>query len=328
MKVAVREKDRSYLIKNLLLVYLLSICMAFQKYFRPCLLKRSSLNVILDSNIRRISISREIESYSQGIIKNNNNYHIQNRCLQYKELYAHYRQYRRFALTAMSNDNGIISEPNVEKIDSNRAIKLGLTGSIGMGKSTVAGHFRDLGIPVFDADAVVHTLYAVDGKAVDPIQKICPDVIVNRSVDRKLLSSKIMNNEISLKDIESIVHPLVAAERNEFYYQKSSDGFLIVVFDVPLLFENFHAYADMDYIVVASASAEVQRQRCLQRPGMTSEKLDVILSKQVPDADKRKRADFVINTDYDGKIVASCLRIHLIVSRKLITFITYILILY
>jgi dephospho-CoA kinase len=178
------------------------------------------------------------------------------------------------------------------------ALKIGLTGSIGMGKSTVAGHFKDLGFPVFDADATVHELYACGGKAVEPMRSVFPDVIVDGAVSREKLSAKIMKKEIDLTEIEKIVHPLVFNARKEFYEMKCSEGYFLVIFDIPLLFEKPSPHDEVDYIVVASASAAVQRERCLQRPGMTEEKLAVILSKQLPDEEKRQRADYVINTDY------------------------------
>lgn len=127
-----------------------------------------------------------------------------------------------------------------------------------------------------------------------------PDIVIDGAINRQLLAQKIIKQEASLKDIEAVVHPLVALKRRQFLEEKSAEGNFLLVCDIPLLLENPSSYKDIDYIVVASASAEVQRQRCLQRPGMTLEKLDTILSKQMPDEEKRKRAQFIINTDYKG----------------------------
>lgn len=179
-------------------------------------------------------------------------------------------------------------------------LQIGLTGSIGMGKSSVTKHFRDIGFAVFDADACVHQLYAKGGKAVDIFKLKFPDVIVEDQIDRSVLSKKILQNEISLKEIESIVHPLVARERKEFYQKMSNDGHFCVIYDIPLLFENPENHSDIDYIIVVTASAEVQRQRCLLRPNMTVEKFESILKKQVPDEIKRNKADFIIQTDFSG----------------------------
>jgi dephospho-CoA kinase len=170
-------------------------------------------------------------------------------------------------------------------------------GSIGMGKSSVAKHFNNLGFPVFDADSAVHELYSKDGEAVYPLSKIVPDAIVDSSVDRKILGMKILQNDRLLKDIEEIVHPLVAKKRNLFLEACRSKGCFLVVYDIPLLLENVQNYS-VDYIVVVSASAETQRSRVLSRPGMTIEKFESILSKQMPDHEKQKRAHFVISTDY------------------------------
>lgn len=172
-------------------------------------------------------------------------------------------------------------------------IVIGLTGSIGMGKSTTAGLFAEQGIPVNDADQVVHDLYR--GQAVAPIQAVFPEVIVNGVVDRQRLSENLAKNPANFKRLESIVHPLVRACEADFLTRNRKLGEPIALLDIPLLFET-GAEARVDKVVVVSCAEQVQRQRVMARSGMTKEKLDLILSRQLPDADKRARADYVIDT--------------------------------
>lgn len=170
--------------------------------------------------------------------------------------------------------------------------KLGLTGSIGMGKSTTLGFFADLGCAIWDADAAVHRLYANGGAAVEPIGKIAPDAIRNNSVDRAILKTMLQTGDLTLKALEQIVHPLVAADRAEFARTATSE---IVVFDIPLLFET-GSVDWFDGIVVVTAPAGIQKQRVLARAGMTEAQFDLILSRQLPDAEKRSKADYIIET--------------------------------
>ena len=174
-------------------------------------------------------------------------------------------------------------------------IVVGLTGSIGMGKSTTAALFAAEGAPVYDADAEVHALYAPGGAAVAPIEQAFPGVVRGGAVDRGLLSQAVLGDEAAMKRLEAIVHPLVGASRAGFFQAAEAKGADIVVLDIPLLFETGGEKA-VDAVVVASAPAEVQRRRVLDRPGMAPEKLDAILARQTPDAEKRARADFVIDT--------------------------------
>ena len=173
--------------------------------------------------------------------------------------------------------------------------RVGLTGSIGMGKSTVAAMFGDLGAAVWDADAAVHRLYAKDGAAVRLVAERFPDAIVDGAVDREALSRAVVGDAAALRDLEAIVHPLVGADRARFLDETQRSGVELVVLDIPLLFEGGYE-AFFDAVVVVSAPAEVQRRRVLARPGMTAEKFEAILAKQTPDAEKRARADFVIDT--------------------------------
>lgn len=170
---------------------------------------------------------------------------------------------------------------------------LGLTGSIGMGKSTTAALFAQEGCAVWDADAAVHRLYSDGGAAVAPMQKVFPAAIKNGAVDRSALKQIIAGDAEALRRIESIVHPLVAQDRQAFLENAQSD---IVVFDIPLLFEGSGA-AMMDAVVVVSAPAEIQRARVMERGTMTPEQFEHILSKQMPDAEKRARADFIVETN-------------------------------
>lgn len=176
-----------------------------------------------------------------------------------------------------------------------RPFLLGLTGSIGMGKSTTAQMFRAAGIPVWDADATVHRLYARGGAAVPGLAALCPGAIVDGAIDRSRLKSWIATTPDALRRIEAIVHPLVAADRAAFISRAADEGAALVVLDVPLLFET-GADAAMDATVCVTVPAEIQRDRVMARPGMTDEQLALILDRQMPDAEKRKRATWVIDT--------------------------------
>jgi dephospho-CoA kinase len=172
-------------------------------------------------------------------------------------------------------------------------IILGLTGSIGMGKSTTATMFREAGVPVHDADETVHRLYS--GAAAPLIEARFPGVVTDGTVDREKLAKIVLGNTEAIRDLEKIVHPLVRQASQEFLESNREAGTPIVVLDIPLLFETA-GEGRVDKIVVVSAPADVQRERVLARPGMTVEKFEAILARQVPDAEKRKRADFVIDT--------------------------------
>jgi dephospho-CoA kinase len=170
---------------------------------------------------------------------------------------------------------------------------LGLTGSIGMGKSTTARFFREAGVPVHDSDAVVHRLYA--GEAVAPVEAAFPGSVVDGKVDRAKLSEKLIGDLSAIKRLEAIVHPLVRAVSQRFMQQQAARGARVIVLDVPLLFET-GGEKNVDAVVVVSAPAEVQRARVLSRPGITTERLDALLARQMPDAQKRARAHFVVDS--------------------------------
>lgn len=174
-------------------------------------------------------------------------------------------------------------------------IVLGLTGSIGMGKSTTAKMFVEAGIPVHDSDEAVHRLYR--GEAVPLIEAAFPGVVVDGAVDRTRLAGHVLNDPAAMKRLEAIVHPLVRADANAFIERHRGAGADIVVLDIPLLFET-GGRERVDKVVVVSAPADVQRERVLARPGMTIEKFESILARQVPDAQKRKLADYVIDTGH------------------------------
>jgi dephospho-CoA kinase len=172
-------------------------------------------------------------------------------------------------------------------------IRLGLTGSIGMGKSTVAKMFADEGVPVFDADAAVHRLQGPEGALVAEIESHFPGSTGPEGVRRGALAERVLGEPEALRRLEAIVHPAVAREREAFLGAHAEAP--LVVLDIPLLFEAA-GWRDVDRIAVVSAPAEVQRQRVLARPGMSEEKFERILARQMPDAEKRARADFVIDT--------------------------------
>ena len=174
-------------------------------------------------------------------------------------------------------------------------IRLGLTGSIGMGKSTVARMFADAGAPVFDADAAVHALYAKGGAAVAPVGAAFPAAIHDGAVDRAVLSRLVTGDPAAFERLEEIVHPLVGAANAAFIEAQRAAGARVIVFDIPLLFEGAGA-ARFDKVVVVSAPAELQRARVMSRPGMTEAKFAAILARQMPDAQKRAHADFIIDT--------------------------------
>lgn len=173
---------------------------------------------------------------------------------------------------------------------------VGLTGSIGMGKSETAKMFARLGIPVYDADAAVHALYDKGGAAVGPIGEVFPEAVVDGRVDRARLSKLVLHDKDALATLERIVHPLVGEAQMNFLREAYEAGAPMVVLDIPLLYET-GGETRVDAVIVVSAPEDVQRARVLERPGMTVEKLDQILAKQVPDADKRARAHFVVETD-------------------------------
>jgi dephospho-CoA kinase len=172
-------------------------------------------------------------------------------------------------------------------------ITLGLTGSIGMGKSTVAKMFADEGVPVFDADSAVHRLQGPEGALVDEIEAHFPGTTGPGGVDRGALAERVLGEPEALRRLEALIHPAVASEREAFLADHASAP--LVVLDIPLLFEA-GGWAQVDRILVVSAPAEVQRERVLRRPGMTEDKFEQILARQLPDSEKRARADFVIST--------------------------------
>jgi dephospho-CoA kinase len=170
---------------------------------------------------------------------------------------------------------------------------VGLTGSIGMGKSTAAAHLRRRGIAVIDADAEVHALYR--GAAVEPIERAFPGTTADGVVDRARLSAALLADPAGFKRLEAIVHPLVQTAERRLLAEEAHRGAAIAVLEIPLLFET-GGDARVDVTIVVSAPADVQRARVLARPGMTAAKLDQILARQMPDAEKRRRADFVVDT--------------------------------
>jgi dephospho-CoA kinase len=184
-------------------------------------------------------------------------------------------------------------------------IILGLTGSIGMGKSTTAKLFAEAGVPVYDADATVHRLY--EGEAVPAIEAAFPGTTINGKVDRNKLSAQVVHDPAAMKRLEGIVHPMLGASRQKFLSEAEQSGAPVVVVDVPLLFET-GGENRVDAVVVVTTGPEVQRERILARDNMTGEKLDAILARQLPDAEKRKRADFLVDTSHGLDPVRSRIR--------------------
>ena len=174
-------------------------------------------------------------------------------------------------------------------------IVLGLTGSIGMGKSTTAKLFAEAGVPVYDADASVHALY--EGDAAPAIEAAFPGTTVDGRVDRKRLSADVVDDPAAMRRLEQIVHPMLGASRQKFLDDAALSGAPVAVVDVPLLFET-GGEKRVDAVVVVTTTPEIQRERILARDNMTAEKLDAILARQLPDAEKRKRAHFVVDTSH------------------------------
>ncbi len=175
---------------------------------------------------------------------------------------------------------------------------VGLTGSIGMGKSETAKMFARHGVPVCDSDATVHALYDKGGAAVEPVGAMFPEVVVDGRIDRERLSRHVVGKPEAMRKLELVVHPLVALAQRAFLERAAASGATMVVLDIPLLFET-GGKARVDAIVVVSAPEDVQRRRVLGRSGMTAEKLEAILKKQMPDAEKRALADFIVDTGQD-----------------------------
>jgi dephospho-CoA kinase len=174
-------------------------------------------------------------------------------------------------------------------------IILGLTGSIGMGKSTTAKLFAEAGVPVYDADAAVHRLY--EGEAVPVIEAAFPGTTADGKVDRARLSARVVHDPAAMKQLERIVHPMLGASRQKFLDEAERSGAPVAVVDVPLLYET-GGEKRVDAVVLVTTTPEIQRQRILARDNMTGEKLDAILARQLPDAEKRRRADFVVDTSH------------------------------
>jgi dephospho-CoA kinase len=184
-------------------------------------------------------------------------------------------------------------------------IILGLTGSIGMGKSTTAKLFAEAGVPVYDADATVHALY--EGEAVPSIEAAFPGTTVDGRVDRARLSARVVHDPSAMKKLEGIVHPMLGASRQKFLRDAEQSGAPVAVVDVPLLYET-GGEKRVDAVVVVTTTPEIQRQRILARDNMTGEKLAAILARQLPDAEKRQRADFVVDTSHGLDPVRARLR--------------------
>jgi dephospho-CoA kinase len=181
-------------------------------------------------------------------------------------------------------------------VTGDRPFVLCLTGSLAMGKSAAARFFVEAGIPVHDSDAAVHALY--EGEAVAAIEQAFPGSTFGGKVDRTKLSGMVLNDSVALAKLEAIVHPLVSTSTDKFLADAQARGAEVVVLDVPLLFEA-NLECRCDAVVVVSAPAEIQRRRALERPGMTEEKFAAILAKQLPDAEKRRRADFILDSSRD-----------------------------
>lgn len=182
---------------------------------------------------------------------------------------------------------------------------LGLTGSIGMGKSTTAKLFAEAGVPVYDADAAVHQLY--EGEAAPAIEAAFPGTTANGKVDRKKLSARVVHDSAAIKQLEQIVHPMLGASRQKFFADAEAAKAPVVVLDIPLLFET-GGEKRVDAVVVVSTSPELQRERVLARGTMDEAKLEAIIAKQTPDAEKRKRADFVVDTSHGLEPVRAQIR--------------------
>jgi dephospho-CoA kinase len=180
-------------------------------------------------------------------------------------------------------------------VGSAAMIILGLTGSIGMGKSTTAKLFTEAGVPVYDADATVHMVY--EGEAAPAIEAAFPGTTVGGKVDRAKLSAQVVHDAAAMKQLEGIVHPMLRAYHQKFLDDAEQSGAPVAVVDVPLLYET-GGEKRVDAVVVVTTSPEVQRERILARDNMTAEKLDAILARQLPDAEKRKRADFIVDTSH------------------------------
>jgi dephospho-CoA kinase len=182
---------------------------------------------------------------------------------------------------------------------------LGLTGSIGMGKSTTAKLFTEAGVPVYDADAAVHKIY--EGEAAPAIEAAFPGTTVDGRVDRAKLSAKVVHDPAAIKQLEQIVHPMLGASRKKFLDEAERSGAPVVVMDIPLLFET-GGEKRVDAVVVVTTDPATQRERILARGTMTNEALDGILARQLPDAEKRKRADFVVDTSHGLDPVRAAIR--------------------
>jgi dephospho-CoA kinase len=193
-------------------------------------------------------------------------------------------------------------------------IILGLTGSIGMGKSTTAKLFAEAGVPVYDADATVHRLY--EGEAAPAIEAAFPGTTVDGRVDRTRLSARVVHDPAAMKQLEQIVHPMLGASRQKFLSEAEQSGAPVAVVDVPLLFET-GGEKRVDAVVVVTTTPEIQRERILARDNMTGEKLDAILARQLPDAEKRQRAHFVVDTSHGLDPVRARIRDILVEAAKM-----------
>jgi dephospho-CoA kinase len=193
-------------------------------------------------------------------------------------------------------------------------IVLGLTGSIGMGKSTTAKLFAEAGVPVYDADATVHQVY--EGEAAPVIEAAFPGTTVDGKVDRTRLSARVVHDPAAMKQLEALVHPMLRAHHQKFLDDAERSGAPVAVVDVPLLFET-GGEKRVDAVVVVTTSPEIQRERILARDNMTAEKLDHILARQMPDAEKRKRADFIVDTSHGLDPVRSRIRDILVEAVKM-----------
>ena len=193
-------------------------------------------------------------------------------------------------------------------------IILGLTGSIGMGKSTTAKLFAEAGVPVYDADATVHMLY--EGEAAPSIEAAFPGTTVDGKVDRARLSARVVHDPAAMRQLEQIVHPMLGASRQKFFHDAEQSGAPVVVVDVPLLFET-GGEKRVDAVVVVTTSPENQRERIMARGTMTNEALDSILARQLPDTEKRNRADFVVDTSHGLDPVRAQIRDILVEAAKM-----------